>query len=127
MCIQENAESWPDVCFPFYFKIKHSTICCGCHQVIESETDHMYVELDVPQNNLILSEYLEEYFCTSTLNARFCEDNCHAISQAEKRIEVKLVEETEFFIIILTRAIDTLDGFELNESQTNATNDVYIR
>ena len=127
MCIKENAESWPDVCFPFYFKIKHSTICCGCHQVIESETDHMYVELDVPQNNLILSEYLEEYFCTSTLNARFCKENCHAISQAEKRIEVKLVEETEFFIIILTRAIDTLDGFELNESLTNATNDVYIR
>ena len=48
-------------------------------------------------------------------------------SVKQKRIEVKLVEETEFFIIILTRAIDTLDGFELNESLTNATNDVYIR
>ena len=127
LCIQENAESWLDVCFPFYFTIKHSTICCGCHQVIESETDQMYVEMDVPINNAILSEYLEDNFCTSTLNARFCKNECHTICQAEKRFEIKIVEETEFFIIILSRTKETLDGFELNENLTISTNDVYIR
>ena len=85
------------------------------------------MEIDVPPNNASLSECIEDCFCTSTLNARFCEDGCQEICQAEKRSAINLVEETEFFIIILSRAMETLDGFTLNENQIISTNDVYIR
>ena len=91
------------------------------------ETDEMFLEMDVPPNNSTLSQCVEDYFCTSTLNARLCEDGCKVISQAESRTEIKLVEDTEFCIIILSRAIETLDGYELNQNQTISTNDVYIR
>ena len=74
LCLQENAESWPNVCFPFYFTVRHQTSCCGCDQVSQYETDQMFVEMDVPPNNSRLSECFEDYFCTSTLNARLCKD-----------------------------------------------------
>ena len=87
----------------------------------------MYVEMEVPPDNSNLSESLEDYFGTSTLDARFCSDGCKTLSQAEKRSAIKNVRQTEFFIVLLTRAIESLDGYELNENQTISTNDVYIR
>ena len=127
LCLHENAASWPDVCSHFYFTIKNSTVCCGCDQNIHSETHQIYVEMDVPPDNSVLSEFLEDYFGTSTLDARFCPDGCKKLCQAEKRSEIKNVRQTEFFLVILTRAIDSLDGFELIENRTISTNDVYIR
>ena len=127
LCMQENAVSWLDVTSLFYFTIKYSTVCCGCNHVIQSETDQMYIEIDVPPHNANLSEYLENYFCTSTLSARHCHERCQTLSEAEKRCEIKIVGETEFFIIILTRTIETLDGFELNQNKIISTDDVYIR
>ena len=127
LCLQENIVNWPDVCSHFYFTITYSTICCGCDRQIQSETDQMYVEVDVPPDNSSLSEFLEDYFCTSTLSARFCDDGCKTLSQAEKRSAIKLVKETEFILVILTRAMDSLDGFELNKNRTISTNELYIR
>ena len=83
--------------------------------------------MNVPPDNSILSEFLEDYFGTSTLNARFCPDDCKKLCQAEKRSAIKNVRQTEFFLVILTRAIESLDGFELIENRTISTNDVYIR
>ena len=127
LCLQENAASWPDVCSCFYFTVKHSTVCAGCDQESHHETNQMYVEMEVPPDNSNLSEYLEDYFGTSTLDARFCSDGCKTLSQAEKRSAIKNVRQTEFFIVVLTRAIESLDGYELNENQTISTTDVYIR
>ena len=52
---------------------------------------------------------------------------CKMICEFEKRAQISLVRETEFFIIILSRAIETLDGYQLDENQIISTNDVYIR
>ena len=127
LCLQENIVSWPDVCSVFNFKVTYSTVCCGCGDRFESETVEMYVEMDVPPQNSSLSESLEDYFCTSNLNARLCNAGCKIICQFEKRAQISLVRETEFFIIILSRAIETLDGYQLDENQIISTNDVYIR
>ena len=127
LCLQENSISWPDICSVFNFRITYSSTCCGCGNKIESEIVHMYVEIDVPPQNSSLSESLEDYFCTSNLNARLCNAKCKIICQYEKRVQISLVRETEFFITILSRAIETLNGYQLNENQIISTNDVYIR
>ena len=127
LCLQENIVSWPDICSVFNFKLTYSTVCCGCGDRFESETVEMFVEMKVPPKNSSLSDSLEEYFCTSNLNARLCNAECKIICQFEKRVQISLVRETEFFIIILSRAIETLDGYQLDENQIISTNDVYIR
>ena len=127
LCLQENAENWPDVCAPFYFKITHSTKCCSCSQVSKSETNQMYVELPVPPGNTALSESVQASFNASSLVGRFCDDGCHTFSQAKKYSKLTLAKETEFFIIILSRAVETFDGFKLIERRTVPTNDVLIR
>ena len=113
LCLQENILSWPDVFLTFSFKITHSTTCCGCNQIHQSETTQMYVELPVPPDNSSLNDYVEEHLNTSTLVGKFCEDGCQKFVQAEKRSRLTLASETEFLIVILTRAIETLDGFAL--------------
>ena len=127
LCLQGNAESWPDVSSLFYFKITHSTTCCGCDQVTESETDQMYVEMRVPPHNTSLNDSVEELFNKSTLVGRFCDGKCQRFVQAEKCSKMTLARESEFFVVILTRAVETLDGFKLIESQTIPTADVLIR
>ena len=109
--------SLPDVFFSFYFKITHSTSCNSCKRVYQSETTQLYVELPVPPNNSSLNDYIEEYFNTGSLVGKFCEDGCKNFIQAEKRSRLRLASETEFIIVILSRAIETIDGFELVETK----------
>ena len=127
LCLHENILSWPDVFLPFSFQITHSTVCCSCNQVHQSETRQVYIEMPVPPANSRLNDYIEEYLNTCSLVGKFCADGCQNLVQAEKRSRLTLASEAEFFIIILTRAMETLDGYKLVENKTNATNDVFIR
>ena len=119
--------SWPDVCSIFYFKITHSTTCCNCNHVNESETTQMYLEMPVPPDNTNLNDYVEEHLNTSSLVGVFCEDGCQKFVQTEKRSTLTLANDSEFLIVILTLAIETLDGFKLVDNRTIPTNDVFIR
>ena len=83
--------------------------------------------MQVPSNNMELSDAIQEMFNIKSLVARFCEDGCQSFAQAESSSSIKLVDETEFFIVILTRAVETLDGYELVEDDIIATNEVLIR
>ena len=87
----------------------------------------MYVEISVPPDNTRLSDYVEEFFNRSELVGKRCEDGCQKFVQSEKTSKLTLADETEFLIIILTRAIETLDGYELVERLTVPTDDVLIR
>jgi DNA-binding transcriptional regulator of glucitol operon len=87
----------------------------------------MHIELQVPPDNSNLSDCIEDYFNTSALVGRFCENGCQSFVQSEKRSRVSRNAETEFLVFILTRAIETMDGFQLNKSKVTATNDVFIR
>ena len=114
LCLQENILSWPDVCSPFSFKLTHSTICYSCNHVNRS-------------NNSSLNDQIEEDFNTSSLVGKFCEDGCQNFVQTEKSSRLTLASETEFLILILTRAMETLDGFKLVKNKIATTNDVFLR
>ena len=87
----------------------------------------MYVELQVPPDNSSLNDYIEEFFNASSLVGVFCENGCQSMIEAEKSSKVTRTAETEFITVILTRAIETLDGFQLNKNKVIPTNDVFIR
>ena len=81
----------------------------------------------MPPDNSNLNEYVEEHLNSSTLVGVYCENNCKQLVQAEKSSKVTRNAETEILIIILTRAVETLDGYQLNRNRTTVTNDILIR
>ena len=87
----------------------------------------MYAEIPVPPDDSNLNDFVEEFFNTSTLVGRSCDDGCQGFEQAETRSKLTSAAEPEFFIVILTRAVQTMDGFEFVKNKTSATSDVFIR
>ena len=127
LCMNENLLSWPDVFFGFSFKITHSTKCCYCNHVNQFETTQMYVELQVPPDNSKLSDHMEEHFNLSSMVGKFCENKCQRFVESEKRSTITSIADTEFIPVILTRAVETMDGFKLSRKKTISTNEVCIR
>ena len=87
----------------------------------------MFIELQVPPDSSNLNDYIEDYFNTSSMVGAFCENVCQQLVPSEKRSMMTLAAETDFITVVLTRAIETLDGFQLNRNRIRATNDVFIR
>ena len=127
VCLQENVISWPDVCTPFTFSLTHSTQCCSCHYTHTTKTTQLYLEIDVPANNTCLSTYVSEYLHTSELVGKNCEDGCKKFVQAEKRSKITEINQTEFIIVILRRAVQVTGGYSLIDNQVIPTENLYIR
>ena len=89
--------------------------------------NQMYVELQVPQDNSNLKDSIEEYFNMSSMIGKFCETDCQTFVQSQKRSTISSIAETEFLIVILTRAIETMGGFEFNGKQAVSTDNVILR
>ena len=87
----------------------------------------MYVEVPVPEDNSNLNDKVEEHLNTSSLVSLHCENLCEKLVQAEKSSKLTSVAETEFLIVVLTRGVDTVDGFQIINNRTVATNDIFIR
>ena len=126
ICLQENVLDWPDVCSILNFKITQSSTCLGCGHFYESETIQMHIEIDVPPDDAHLNEYVEEFFNISDLVGVRC-DACKKFVQKEKRSRLTLGSESEFLLIILTRGIKTVNGYQFVDNRTIATQNVFIR
>ena len=127
LCLDQNVVNWPDVYSSFRFTITHSSECLACHHVHQFDTDQIYIELSVPEDGSSLNDCIEEYLCTSSLEGLNCENGCKKFNLFERKSNVTNTKETEFIIVILTRAVQTLDGYQLNTNRITATNDIYIR
>ena len=53
--------------------------------------------------------------------------DCQTFVQSQKRSTISSIAETEFLIVILTRAIETMGGFEFNGKQAVSTDNVILR
>ena len=127
LCLNQNLLSWPDVYSSFGFKITHSSECLACHHYHQFDTEQMYIELDVPEDGSSLNNHVEDYLCTSSLMGFNCENGCKKFNQFERRLIVTKIEETEYIIILLSRAVETLDRYQINTNKVIATNDIFIR
>ena len=87
----------------------------------------MYLEIPVPPDNSNLNDYVEEHLNSSCLVGVRFENDCQSFVQAEKRSSLTNSDEAGFLVVVLTRAIATMNGFKLVENKTTSTNDVFIR
>ena len=127
LCLNANMINWPDVYSTLAFQLTYSTECSSCHHKNESDTMQLHFELPVPPNNSNLKDHVED-FLTKELNVGvYCEEGCDAFRQKIKRTAITNIEETKFITVILTRAIETLDGFQLVKNKIDATDDIEIR
>ena len=87
----------------------------------------MYIELDVPPDSCELSKSIDDYLNTSSLVGMRCESTCQRIVQKEKSSILTSNEEANFVLVLLSRAVGTVGGYQFNRNRTISTNDVHIR
>ena len=126
ICLGENLVNWPDVYTQFSFNLIHSTVC-SCNHRNSYETNQIYVEMPVPPNGSDLRNYVEEFFNGGSSILRDCRDGCNTLSQKIQRTELHNSEEAKFLIVILSRGIETVDGYQLVDNKINSTDKVTIR
>ena len=127
ICLNENLLSWPDVYSTFSFKLTHSTVCLSCNHINQHETNQTYFEILVPPNNAELNHYVEDIMNDESFVAVFCDEKFKNSAQKIKRTRLSCTNQAGFILIILTRGLDTDDGFQFVENKTISTNYIYIR
>ena len=127
MCLGENQSSWPDIASNFVIRTHFSSVCCSCNGTVQWEKEQLYLEIQVPPDGADLNSSLEDYFNTSDLVGRQCDDACKKFVLAESRNQLTLASQTKFILVILSRGLNSIEGFNLNQNETNATNDLFIR
>ena len=83
--------------------------------------------MPVPPNHSYLSTHIEDYFNERSTFGCYCDNGCKSFSRKEKWISITNTDEMKFLIVILTRGIETLDGFRLVQNKIASTEDINIR
>ena len=81
--------------------------------------------MEVPPDGTNLSQHVEFYFNESSIVDYYCEE-CEVHSQAEKKLMLKSVNETNFIIIILRRSVLGADGNLIVANKINAVLDIHL-
>ena len=102
-----------------WIQMTHSTTCCSCNNVNQSESKQIYINMLFPADDSSLNDYVEVYFNIRSLEGLKWTDVCQKPVQLEKRSQMTNSDETDFSIIILTRAVQTPNGFKLIKNKTN--------
>ena len=127
LCLNENLVNWPDVFSLFSFKLTHSSECSTCKHRNVFETTQLYVEIPVPPNNSNLKHHVEDFFSERSQYGSYCDEGCNAFSEKSKWTSITSLDETKYLIVILTRGIETMDGFHLLKNEVKSTENIIIR
>ena len=125
--MNENLENWPDVYAFFAFQMITSTTCTDCGLSSQSESTQMYEEMQVPPDQSFLKHYLEQSFNEGSIVESYCQDGCKKKGTGEKRTTLKSVDNSKLIIIILSRAIETNEGYKLVRNRVKSMNGIFIR
>ena len=127
LCLNENMINWPDVFSTLAFQLTHSTECLSCKHKIHSETTQLYLDLPVPPSNSNLKDYVEDFLNEGSTIGLHCQEGCEEFTQKVKRTTLTTSDEAGYLTVILSRGIETLDGFQLVKHKIKATEDINIR
>ena len=127
LCLNENLVNWPDVFSLFSFKLTHSSECSTCKHRNEFETTQLYVEMPVPPNGSNLKHHVEDFFHERSKFGSYCDEACNVFSEKIKWTSITSLDETKYLIVILTRGIETMDGFHLLKNEVKSTENIIIR
>ena len=113
VCIEQNKESWADVYSVFDFSTTKSTLCHNCQ--VESRPpnydNQTFMMFDCPQQDVTLSQYVDKHLNESTLvNNWRHEEGCNRIGDAENKVRLVNVDNTQFVTIIVNRLIRDPQG-----------------
>lgn len=127
ICLHENMDNWIDVYQTFSFTTVNHTICMACGHRNSFEQHQIHLELDVPPEGSILSEYVEQALNDGTRVEYRCEDGCNIRSQAQKQTLLKSGKETQFIIVMLRRTILSEFGPQVVFNNVSSERDIDIR
>ena len=119
--------NWPDVYSTFSFTLTHSTECQSCKHRNVSETTQLYIEIPVPPSNSDLKDYVEHFLSEQSEFGYQCQEGCNDLTKKTKQTSITNSEDAKFITIILTRGVETLDGFHLVNNKIKSTDNVNIR
>lgn len=127
LCLDQNLVCWPDVYSTFSFQLTHSTECSSCKHKNQFETTQLYLEMPVPPNDANLKHHVEHFLNEGSKVGSYCDEACKAFSEKDKRTILTRADEAKFFLVLLTRGIETLDGFHLVKNKIKSTENIDIR
>ena len=125
LCLSENVQNWIDLYEFISFHTVDSTMCLKCKHTNQIDQRNIYVEMEVPPEGSSLSKSVEELFNESYLVEYFCEA-CKEQFQAEKRLILNCVQNTQFIILLLRRAVQGDVGNIIVGNLISATDDIKL-
>jgi hypothetical protein len=93
----------------------------------ECESTQIYEEMQVPPDESSLKFHAEKFFNESSTVETHCHDGCKQTGQGERRSTLKSTEDSQFIILIFSRAVDTELGFQLVTNSVISTDPIKIR
>ena len=125
ICLNENVSNWIDLYEFICFHTVDTTMCLQCQHKNESHQRQIYIEMEVPPEGSTLSNFVEEQFNGSYLVDYNCE-SCNMSSEAEKRLVLNSVENTNFVIVLLRRSVFGDEGNRIIKNKINAVDDLRL-
>ena len=110
--LQENKQHWMDVYELFKFSAASKTRCgiCRMDQQADTSTSHSFLMFESPEQNLTLSEYLDQHLNrSSNVHGWRHEDGCGNITTGSHSLRIVDISSVKFLTIIVNRL--ALNGF----------------
>ena len=126
VCLSQNEDSWPDVLSIISFDMTGSTTCGYCQSSSQSQSTHSFYELPVPQNRINLATFLEDLLSNGTEVKNSC-TKCKKKSMGIHRKTLTDVSKTKFIVLLFSRVLETVDGYELIQNKVDPTGNMILR
>ena len=126
ICLSQNESVWPDVFSLLKFDIVNSTICGKCHYKSESTMSDIYRYMPVPPENSNLNSFIEDFF-NSAIPVDYQCEQCKNHSRALHKSSIKDLKQVQNVVIIISRAFETVDGYEVVKHKVTSTGEVILR
>ena len=127
LCLNENVDHWPDVYSMLAFRLTHSSKCMTCGHENSSDTVQIYLEMEVPPDGSGLKAQVENYLNDGLPRLYNCEEECKELRQKIMRMTVTNIQETEYLTIVLSRGVQTMDGYKFSKHRNNVAEAISIR
>ena len=83
--------------------------------------------MPIPPSNSELKHQIEDFLNDKSESEHQCQEGCGDVTKKIKETSITNLEEANFITIILTRGIETMDGFQLINEEVKSTANVNIR
>ena len=93
----------------------------------ESESNQIYEEMQVPEDQSHLKFYVEQFFNESSIVDSHCQEGCRVSGQGTRRTTLKSTRDSKFIILIFSRAVESGHGFHLVTNRLVSTDTLEIR